>query len=432
MKKATVIIALSGLFLFPVLAFAQPPQLPHLFWGAATISGNSVPAGSIITAIGGGLERGRIVVGPGAIYGGSAMFDPKLMVQGAAAGEELTFVLQPNNLTAAQTATFASGDVTNLDLAFTAPSVGGGGGGGVGGGGGGGGVFAPVTGPAVPQGPVAQGPAVGGVIPPAGGLPAVGGQVLGAATFRFNQNLGQGSRNDDVLELQQRLQAEGVYNGPITGFFGPLTQAALKAYQTKKGILSTGFLGPLTRAELNKSEGPVVQVPSAPISQITSAQRESLIREIQNTIQRLLAEVNRLLAAQRAQVTTPIVPPTPVTPAADNTAPSVSVLAPVSGAVLPSGATLAELRVEAQDANGPVTCRYNEAADVSYEAMSGSLSRIGTNTFSTTISGLASGYSYNYYVRCRDSASPANANDSGILVNFSIQQFTPAGGGGGY
>jgi len=86
--------------------------------------------------------------------------------------------------------------------------------------------------------------------------PAPTGQVLGVSTFNFNKDLRLGDSNSDVTELQTRLTAEGVYTGPITGTFGPLTLKAVKAYQTKKGLPQTGFVGPMTREALNSSEAP--------------------------------------------------------------------------------------------------------------------------------------------------------------------------------
>lgn len=80
------------------------------------------------------------------------------------------------------------------------------------------------------------------------------GVVLGEATFQFTKNLGLGSRGNDVIELQKRLKAEGFFKFNVTtGFFGPVTLQAVKAYQTAHGIKPvSGFVGVLTRAELNK------------------------------------------------------------------------------------------------------------------------------------------------------------------------------------
>ncbi len=80
------------------------------------------------------------------------------------------------------------------------------------------------------------------------------GQVLGVSTFNFSSSLNIGSRGEAVTELQNRLTAEGVYSGPITGYFGQLTFAGVKAYQGKYGISQVGNVGPLTRAQLNGSQ----------------------------------------------------------------------------------------------------------------------------------------------------------------------------------
>lgn len=77
------------------------------------------------------------------------------------------------------------------------------------------------------------------------------GQVLGASIFQFTTNLRRGSEGIDVTELQTLLTQEGLYGGPIIGYFGPLTSKAVKAYQLKNGLPATGFVGPLTRAQLN-------------------------------------------------------------------------------------------------------------------------------------------------------------------------------------
>ncbi|MDP3013122.1 MAG: peptidoglycan-binding domain-containing protein, partial [Candidatus Subteraquimicrobiales bacterium] len=91
-------------------------------------------------------------------------------------------------------------------------------------GGGGGGYYAPTPTPTPTPTPI----------------PTPAGQVLGAATFNFTANLQIGAKGDSVTELQKRLTAEGVYSGPITGYFGPLTSAGVKAYQNKYGISQTG------------------------------------------------------------------------------------------------------------------------------------------------------------------------------------------------
>ena len=70
----------------------------------------------------------------------------------------------------------------------------------------------------------------------------------------FSQDLYYGMNASEVKCLQQFLVnlGENIYPEKlITGYFGPLTQAAVKRYQTLKGIITTGYFGPLTRAKVN-------------------------------------------------------------------------------------------------------------------------------------------------------------------------------------
>jgi hypothetical protein len=46
--------------------------------------------------------------------------------------------------------------------------------------------------------------------------------------------------SDQVKMLQQSLQAKGMDPGPIDGFMGPKTQAALRAYQKDQNLPQTG------------------------------------------------------------------------------------------------------------------------------------------------------------------------------------------------
>jgi len=78
------------------------------------------------------------------------------------------------------------------------------------------------------------------------------GEVLGASAYNFTSSLSVGSSGADVSALQQFLTSEGFYTGPITGYFGPLTEAAVKAFQSKNNIDPTGNVGPLTIAVLNQ------------------------------------------------------------------------------------------------------------------------------------------------------------------------------------
>lgn len=72
-----------------------------------------------------------------------------------------------------------------------------------------------------------------------------------AASYKFLRPLRLGSEGIDVRELQKRLTETGVYSGPITGYFGAQTMAAVKKYQAAHGLTPLGSVGPGTRALLN-------------------------------------------------------------------------------------------------------------------------------------------------------------------------------------
>jgi peptidoglycan hydrolase-like protein with peptidoglycan-binding domain len=71
----------------------------------------------------------------------------------------------------------------------------------------------------------------------------------------FTSDLFYGISSNEVKCLQQFLANLGPSIYPeklITGYYGPLTMAAVKRYQALKGIITTGYFGPLTRAAANQ------------------------------------------------------------------------------------------------------------------------------------------------------------------------------------
>jgi hypothetical protein len=143
-------------------------------------------------------------------------------------------------------------------------------------GGGGGGATLPIT-PATPN-------------------PALPALTVAAPQASFNRGLSVGSTGDDVRNLQNRLLGEGLFKGEATGYFGPLTQAAVKAYQAKYGIDQLGIVGPATRAQLNKLVTANEGSNAAATTQLTSAQ----VVAIMSQISALLQQVQELQAKLKA------------------------------------------------------------------------------------------------------------------------------------
>src|SRR3989338_8023485 len=90
----------------------------------------------------------------------------------------------------------------------------------------------------------------------------LGAQIASAA---ITTSLDYGDQGSQVTELQTYLATNAsIYpSGLVTGYFGPLTQAAVQKFQTAQGIVSSGTpettgygrVGPMTMARINSLLG---------------------------------------------------------------------------------------------------------------------------------------------------------------------------------
>lgn len=73
-------------------------------------------------------------------------------------------------------------------------------------------------------------------------------------TFILTRTLSRGMSGSDIAQLQEFLkQLPDIYpERLVTGYFGSLTEAAVKKFQEKYGIESIGIVGPKTRQKLNE------------------------------------------------------------------------------------------------------------------------------------------------------------------------------------
>ncbi len=86
---------------------------------------------------------------------------------------------------------------------------------------------------------------------------------------------------------------------------------------------------------------------------------------------------------------------------------------------LAAGTTTETLKVST---NVAANCKWS-TSDASYSAMSNTFSQTGGTTHSETLTGLADGESYTYYIRCQDSDS-GDINTSSTQVSFSVSEST--------
>ncbi|MDB9497055.1 peptidoglycan-binding protein [Spirulina major CS-329] len=86
----------------------------------------------------------------------------------------------------------------------------------------------------------------------------------GAATNTINTPLNSASRgllkygqnNAHVRELQAELKQLGYFNGPISGYYGTLTEAAVRTFQATNGLQVDGVVGPNTRDRIQNGAQP--------------------------------------------------------------------------------------------------------------------------------------------------------------------------------
>ena len=114
----------------------------------------------------------------------------------------------------------------------------------------------------------------------------------------FNVSLGAGSSDHtEVIKLQQFLVSQGLLTIAPNGNYGPATQKAVLAFQTKQSIKSpNGYFGAMTRAAANKLN-------SAPSTVAVASNPAAVgIKSITNTSGNLAASA--LLAGSRSKVIT--------------------------------------------------------------------------------------------------------------------------------
>jgi predicted dienelactone hydrolase len=84
----------------------------------------------------------------------------------------------------------------------------------------------------------------------AGSAPAWSATPPALSPLTTTGMLSNGSKGQDVVTLQEKLNELGFYGGGNDGDFGPRTQQAVESFQASKGLTADGVVGPMTRAAL--------------------------------------------------------------------------------------------------------------------------------------------------------------------------------------
>ena len=123
---------------------------------------------------------------------------------------------------------------------------------------------------------------------------------------QLTSNLSFGSRGSDVVHLQQYLISQNLLSpDSSTGYFGPLTEAAVQQWQAAHGIVSSGTpdstgygaVGPRTRAAIAGC--------GSSVSAVSTGSSSPVLELIQSLIEQVQALQARLAALNTQQSTTP-------------------------------------------------------------------------------------------------------------------------------
>lgn len=70
---------------------------------------------------------------------------------------------------------------------------------------------------------------------------------------RQSAGLTMGSTGNEVSQLQRRLTELGYYSGPISGYYGELTESAVREFQSASGLAVDGVAGSSTQSALQQT-----------------------------------------------------------------------------------------------------------------------------------------------------------------------------------
>lgn len=108
--------------------------------------------------------------------------------------------------------------------------------------------------------------------------------VFSLTAVAYADTYKNGSKGNEVEKIQQQLKKNGLFQGEITGFFGPQTETAVKKFQLKKGLHADGVVGTGTYKYL--FEG-VNKTQSSSVKSTSDTKQVISIKDIQAALKEL-------------------------------------------------------------------------------------------------------------------------------------------------
>jgi len=108
--------------------------------------------------------------------------------------------------------------------------------------------------------------------------------------------LKKGDNNENVRLMQQKLGIE-----PAVTNFGPKTEAAVKEWQAKNGLVADGIVGPATWAKIMGESTPVPAAPVQPVAPVGGLKLDKLRGHIPDAVIAMIPDT-----AAKFQINTPL------------------------------------------------------------------------------------------------------------------------------
>jgi putative chitinase len=108
--------------------------------------------------------------------------------------------------------------------------------------------------------------------------------------------LKKGDNNENVRLMQQKLGIE-----PAVTNFGPKTEAAVKAWQAKNGLVADGIVGPATWAKIMGDSTPIPAAPVQPVANVGGLKLDKLRGHIPDAVIQMIPDT-----AAKFQINTPL------------------------------------------------------------------------------------------------------------------------------
>lgn len=109
--------------------------------------------------------------------------------------------------------------------------------------------------------------------------------AIASATLSLTSNalaaVGRGDSGSQVTAVQENLTALGYFDGPITGYFGSLTESSVMEFQQANALPADGLVGSQTQAALQQQAGTVSNQSLYPTSSDSSLKRGASGSEVE-------------------------------------------------------------------------------------------------------------------------------------------------------